>query len=123
MSASDDIAAERRRQIEAKGWTPEHDDGHVRGEIATAAADYLMPGQQPPPHSWARDKSKHDRRTQIIIGCALGLAEIERLDRARDRPAPHPVNVDRAPVRLPPRPRRPAGHLLPRQGRGPLDRG
>jgi len=32
------IAAERRRQIEAEGWTPEHDDEHTRGQIALAAA-------------------------------------------------------------------------------------
>ncbi|MEW3606546.1 hypothetical protein QOZ08_34310, partial [Pseudomonas aeruginosa] len=23
-----DVQAERRRQVEAEGWTPEHDDGH-----------------------------------------------------------------------------------------------
>jgi hypothetical protein len=31
------IAAERQRQIEAEGWTSEHDDEHVNGEIALAA--------------------------------------------------------------------------------------
>ncbi len=36
------IAAERRRQVEAEGWTPEHDDQHTRGELARAAACYAL---------------------------------------------------------------------------------
>lgn len=35
-----DIKAERQRQIEAEGWTPEHDDEHDAGEMARAAAVY-----------------------------------------------------------------------------------
>lgn len=34
------IAAERRRQIEEEGWTPEHDAEHELGELADAAACY-----------------------------------------------------------------------------------
>lgn len=30
------IAAERQRQIEKEGWTPEHDDTHGAGEMAEA---------------------------------------------------------------------------------------
>jgi NTP pyrophosphatase (non-canonical NTP hydrolase) len=40
--AIDDIAAERRRQIEAEGWTPEHDDTHDKGEMAAAASMYAL---------------------------------------------------------------------------------
>ncbi|KXF89908.1 hypothetical protein AT574_14275 [Phaeobacter inhibens] len=36
------IAAERKRQIEAEGWTPEHDDRHVSAELAQAAAAYAL---------------------------------------------------------------------------------
>lgn len=36
------IAAERRRQVEAEGYTPEHDDQHRHGEIAIAAACYAI---------------------------------------------------------------------------------
>ena len=36
------IAAERRRQIEAEGWTAEHDDGHRLGEMAAAGACYAL---------------------------------------------------------------------------------
>jgi len=39
--ALEDIAAERRRQIEDEGWTPEHDDDeHGDGDLARAAASY-----------------------------------------------------------------------------------
>ncbi|HGM7247685.1 TPA: hypothetical protein ACKQE9_006505, partial [Pseudomonas aeruginosa] len=33
-----DVQAERRRQITAEGWTPEHDDEHADGQMARAAA-------------------------------------------------------------------------------------
>ena len=35
-----DVLAERRRQIEAEGWAPEHDDKHTRGDLTAAAANY-----------------------------------------------------------------------------------
>jgi hypothetical protein len=34
------IAAERKRQIEQEGWTPEHDRQYLKGELALAAASY-----------------------------------------------------------------------------------
>ena len=34
MTGIESIAAERKRQIEAEGWTRGHDDAHERGEIA-----------------------------------------------------------------------------------------
>lgn len=34
------IAAERQRQIEKEGWTPEHDDEHSLGEMVSAAICY-----------------------------------------------------------------------------------
>lgn len=37
-----DVQAERLRQIEAEGWTLEHDDQHQPGELAQAAAAYLL---------------------------------------------------------------------------------
>lgn len=39
------IEAERERQISQEGWTPEHDDAHVRGELATAATCYRTAGK------------------------------------------------------------------------------
>ena len=44
MSALDDIAAERARQVSVEGWTHGHDDTHDKGEMADAAACYLMSG-------------------------------------------------------------------------------
>ncbi len=38
-----EIAAERREQINAHGWTAEHDDEHGNGELAMAAACYAAP--------------------------------------------------------------------------------
>lgn len=35
-----DVLAERQRQIDAEGWTPEHDDDHGQGEMAEAGACY-----------------------------------------------------------------------------------
>jgi hypothetical protein len=34
------IAAERQRQIEKEGWTPEHDASHDMGELSEAAVCY-----------------------------------------------------------------------------------
>ncbi|TXN24008.1 hypothetical protein [Methylobacterium sp. WL9] len=38
--AARNVLAERRRQVEAEGWTPEHDDTHSKGEMVRAAANY-----------------------------------------------------------------------------------
>ena len=38
-----DVIAERFRQQEKEGWTPEHDDAHKEGELAQAAAVYAHP--------------------------------------------------------------------------------
>jgi len=43
MTGIDIIAAERKRQVEVKGYTPEHDDAHDLGELALAAALYALP--------------------------------------------------------------------------------
>lgn len=106
--ALQDVLAERKRQI-AKGWTPEHDDGHTNGWIANAAADMLMMGQHCIPGSWAW-KHKHpdsperkSRRDQLVIGAAMALAEIERIDRAvRAGRDPFPQPKIQSTVRRPP---------------------
>lgn len=44
MSAIEEIAAERIRQITAEGWTPEHDvEHHADGSLALVAALYASP--------------------------------------------------------------------------------
>lgn len=86
MSVIEEIAAERGRQIEVEGWTPEHDDEHACGEMAYAAACYCIatvdrsgpPACWPWAASWWKPKS---RRRDLIRAAALIVAEIERLDR------------------------------------------
>ena len=89
-SAARDVLAERARQVNAEGWTPEHDDEHEIGELATAAACYVSDtamyrdeGDPPPWWPWGKTCWKpSSRRRNLIKAGALILAEIERLDRA-----------------------------------------
>lgn len=88
-----DVQAERRRQIEAEGWTPEHDDEHSHGQMARAAACYALAGSSAPNDgtaallvslAWPWDEQwwkPSTARRDMVKACALGLAEIERLDR------------------------------------------
>jgi hypothetical protein len=85
--AAQDVLAERRRQIEVEGWTPEHDDEHSESEMAVAAACYAISsggyaiGEVPPMWPWDKAwKPSYSRRDLVKAG-ALILAEIERIDR------------------------------------------
>ena len=42
MTALERIQAERRRQVEAEGWSPEHDDEHRNGELMQAGMCYFL---------------------------------------------------------------------------------
>jgi hypothetical protein len=85
-----EIAAERRRQIEVEGWTPEHDDEHADGQLRFAAACYAAGvkvymaqyGTATPCWPWEEHwwKPGDDRRS-LVKAAALIIAEIERLDR------------------------------------------
>jgi hypothetical protein len=84
-----DVLDERRRQIEAEGWTPEHDDEHTGGEIAAAAVCYAFTAVKSPHHinnliwPWPSYWWKPtDKRRNLVKAGALILAEIERLDRS-----------------------------------------
>ncbi|MGC8383370.1 hypothetical protein ACP3P8_05265 [Pseudomonas aeruginosa] len=84
-----DVQAERKRQVEVEGWTPEHDDEHNGGELADAAACYALSAagwstyaareRWPWPLEWWKPSTA---RRDLVKACALALAEIERLDRA-----------------------------------------
>lgn len=96
--AARDVLAERRRQIEAEGWTPAHDDAHEDGELASAAAAYavyrsmmdpiVLMGDDIIAQLWPWDFSwwkPNNPRRDLVKAAALILAEIERLDRAAQK--------------------------------------
>lgn len=85
------IEAERQKQI-AKGWTPEHDDGHENGELAKTAAslalrhtDWNTYGDRNP--NFILECAKKDRGEvrNLIIAAAFLVAEIERIERLKVR--------------------------------------
>ena len=81
MVGSDLIAAERQRQIDAEGWTPEHDNNHDKGSLAEAAAAYVLCDRTLWP--WDEEDWKpgtNDVRRLVKAG-ALIAAEIDRLQR------------------------------------------
>ncbi|MGU5171792.1 hypothetical protein ACVD0T_31570 [Pseudomonas aeruginosa] len=81
-----DVQAERRRQITAEGWTPDHDDLYCAAELPRAAAAYILSGaNDEAPAIWpfsAKWWKPRDARANYMRAGALILAEIERLDRA-----------------------------------------
>lgn len=94
-----DVLLERERQINVEGWTPEHDAQHDEGELAVAGACYLEEGGTNltteedieeegvcPPSNWPWAKKwwkpTGGPERNLIKGCALGVAELERLDRS-----------------------------------------
>lgn len=103
MTAIDDIAQERLRQINNEGWSAEHDDAHTDGSLATAAAVYALH-----PFGWhfvVQERSKtrllslvdfwpwdikwfkpEDDRRNLVKAGALIVAEIERIDRVSAPP-------------------------------------
>ena len=96
--AAQDVLAERQRQVEAEGWTPDHDDEHAGGQMARAASIYAsnaafatalvdgntaMCSEAPLGWPWAKHWWKPvNSRRDLVKAAALILAEIERLDRA-----------------------------------------
>ncbi|MCR1769024.1 hypothetical protein B7760_02058 [Burkholderia glumae] len=102
-AAARDVLAERRRQVEAEWWTPDHDDEHTSACLAVAAACYSLfaaADSSDSVDSWLQEwrataaklwpfdkewlKTTEPRRDLAKAG-ALILAEIERLDRAEAR--------------------------------------
>ncbi len=93
-----EIHSERLRQINAEGWTSDHDDEHGNAQLAAAAAAYAAHAasfrgapelgvnyriKTPHPlwpwgHHWWKPK---DPRRDLVRAAALIVAEIERLDR------------------------------------------
>ncbi len=88
------IAAERDRQITVEGYDAHHDDDHIDGELAMAAACYAAPERiyvlDPPvggvddPFPWEKEHDKraqHNELRRLAIAGALIVAEMDRLAR------------------------------------------
>lgn len=101
-----DVLAERRRQVESEGYSEQHDDEHVLGELGLAAALYAIPYEAEIAEEkllsqedfigldialtiacgWDL-KPEPDVRQRKVKGAAMLLAEIERIDHAAAREA------------------------------------
>lgn len=115
------IAAERLRQITAKGFTHEHDDLHIGGELAAAGASYaLYAGFQNAGcdaddlkaekrsiagNDWPFERASFNPDAEAIDNLvkagALIVAEIERLQRLSDAKAgvtSAPMSPERADI-------------------------
>lgn len=102
MNGVELIALERERQMRVEGWTPEHDDGHCRGEIVSAAMCYAECGRSIPLGAslwrlfscdWAARcwpwevrwwKPSEDPVRNLVKAGALIAAEIDRLQRVAE---------------------------------------
>ena len=97
MSGIELITQERQRQIDAEGWTPEHDDQHERAELTNAArsyaktAAYQIVGLVPRaavPREWpdgdvAWWRPAPDAVRNLVKAGALIAAEIDRIQRSK----------------------------------------
>jgi hypothetical protein len=98
------IENERRRQMEKEGWTADHDDEHVNGEMAAAAVCYASPESIyvkreherfvgfVDPWPWDKNWDKRhdypntDQKIEMLVKAgALIAAEIDRLLRQKDK--------------------------------------
>lgn len=103
------IAMERLRQFTEEGITPSHDDKHIHGELAIAAACYAVHDHGAKPEvayidyqeeeiglrviitkAWPWEKrwdkrDKHDRTRKLVIAGALIAAELDRIIRIAER--------------------------------------
>lgn len=88
------VIAERRRQIEVEGYSPDHDDHEYKnGELANNGAAYLLSAAGSPylgeriwtwDHQWWKPDLARPRR-DYVRGLALGIAGLEQLDRAKTK--------------------------------------
>jgi hypothetical protein len=104
------VLNERNRQITGEGWSLQHDDDYMDGELANAAVSYLIPplqrelvyrignnGSNNVPEEWPVDwdptrykpsynlNDLSQRLRELEKGLALGLAEYGRIHRLREK--------------------------------------
>lgn len=87
-AAARDVLAERHRQTQQEGATPEHDDLYLEAELPRAAAAYALSASGfsnaitldfwPFSTDWWKPTTP---RRNLVKAAALILAEIERIDR------------------------------------------
>ena len=91
--AAQAVLAERRRQVEEEGFTPDHDDQYREHELRDAAACYastietFRPGEPPRLWPWSKESWKpheDDMRVNLVKAGALILAAIEQIDRRHE---------------------------------------
>lgn len=105
-TAMSEIAAERRRQVEIEGWSPEHDDTHSDGEMLRAAVIYYQHGarkdmpltmrEDGAPMGWPWDAEwwkPRDARRDLVRAGALCVAEKERIIRRHNQHIAMEVNL------------------------------
>ena len=89
-SGAELIDAERQRQVESEGWTPDHDDEYDQGELILAAQCYTMEAIQPGegdglwPWETSWWKPSEDPVRNLVKAGALIAAEIDRVQRGAD---------------------------------------
>lgn len=100
MTGIELIAAERERQVSKCGWSAEHDDTQISGELLECAvkiADDVWTDQDEPAKSeatlgeWPFQRANHvikkygaDHVKRLAIAGALIAAEIDRLQREQE---------------------------------------
>jgi hypothetical protein len=98
MTGIELIAAERQRQIDVEGWTPEHDDMHDEGQLTGAAECYaaraadqlagIKSGLTDPPLQWTFEdswwKPSPDPERNLVKAGALIAAELDKLRRRKE---------------------------------------
>jgi hypothetical protein len=93
--------AERLRQIQVKGFTAENDDQYDGSELAKASASYILPEESRSMVQCAWRKvvpcffprwnidwwkpTPNNRSRELEKGIALGMAEIDRLERKEEQ--------------------------------------
>lgn len=91
--AAQSVLAERRRQVEEEGFTPERDDQYREHVLRDAAACYATaipafgPGDPDRLWPWPKEwwKPSEDDRANLVKAGALIQAAIEQIDRQRER--------------------------------------
>lgn len=83
--------AERRRQVEAEGWTQDHDAMHPPGQLAAAGGTYALnagSAARTTPHEWPWSEGwwkPSGFRRDLVKAAALIIAEGDKFDRERKR--------------------------------------